>query len=109
MILLTKYKEIEVGQLIREKKDWWIRIEYIEQDDSMMDKYPEKELVLVRVNLISVTTGKPHGSCTKSYQEIIDLINKPVETTNEQPKPATSSCGSEGCDHYKYDHICRCQ
>lgn len=42
----------------------------------------------------------------KEYQK---LVNKPVETTNEQPKPATSSCGSEGCDHYKYDHICRCQ
>jgi hypothetical protein len=31
---------------------------------------------------------------------------------NEFPnglKPATPDCGFEGCDSYKWDHVCRCQ
>jgi hypothetical protein len=43
------------------------------------------------------------------YEEFKKLNNKVEDIDTVKVKPSTENCGFEGCDNYKWDHICRCK
>lgn len=65
--------------------------------------FTKKELKLIEEALLAYGIEPEE---TKIYSKIDKLINKPVETTNEQPKCKIPHKGRKWCSVYK--GICKC-
>ncbi len=85
MKIVNEYKGFKANQLVLDLNNTLARIVYIEIDDDMNEKYQlDPPICIVRLALID-KEGFEFANCTNTI-DVIKPINKPSETTNEQPK-----------------------